>query len=255
MTSNGSAESHSGRRVALVTGGSSGIGAATGARLAADGFDIVLAARTESDLHDVADEITEEFDVDVQVAPTDVTDPEAVQSLVDGALGRFGRLDAVVVNAGTGERSDVPLADLSLEEYRTVRATNVDGAFYTTRSALEPLRETEGALVFVGSYKGQYPSTSTPVYAASKWWLRGFAKSVAGRVGPDGVAVSVVNPTGVPTEFGSDMRESTNAELLDHDAAVSAEEVADAIATAVAQDAPGAVSELDLYRRDIFERF
>ena len=241
--------------VALVTGASRGIGAATADALAADGFDVVLAARTESDLRAVADEVAADHGVTAHTVPTTVTDPDAVQSLVDATLERFGRLDAAVVNAGTGERRHVPLADLPLDEYRRVRATNVDGAFYTTRAVLDPLRETDGALVFVGSYKAKYPSTSTPVYAASKWWLRGFAKSVAGRAGPDGVAVSLVNPSGVPTEFARESRETTNADRLDPATVVSAEDVADAIVTAVDQDAPGAVAELDLFRRDIYERF
>ncbi len=244
-----------GKRVALVTGGSRGIGAATAEALAADGFDVVLAARSDADLQTVADEITADHDVAVHPVPTDVTDPDAVQSLVDTTLERFGRLDVAVVNAGTGERRNVPLSDLPLEEYHQVRATNVDGAFYTTRAVLDALRETDGTLVFVGSYKAKYPSTSTPIYAASKWWLRGFAKSVAGRAGPDGVAVSLVNPSGVPTTFGRDTRETTNADRLDPEEVIAADDVAEAIRTAIAQDSPGAVTELDLFRRDIYERF
>jgi hypothetical protein len=252
MTDEGEADA---RGSALVTGASRGIGAATARRLASEGFDLALGARSEDDLRRVAEEVAADHAVEARAVPTDVTDPEAVENLVETAVAELGRLDAVVVNAGTGERRDVPLADLPLDEYERVRATNVDGAFYTTRAALAPLRETGGTLVFVGSYKGHYPSTSTPVYAASKWWLRGFAKSVAGRVGGDGVAVSVVNPSGVPTEFARETRDETNADRLDPEDVLSTADVADAIATAVQQDAPGAVTELDLFRRDIYERF
>ncbi|MEF8787344.1 MAG: SDR family oxidoreductase [Haloarculaceae archaeon] len=244
-----------GSRVALVTGASRGIGAETARQLAANGFDIVLAARSETPLRHVAEDITTSHGGAAHAVPTDVTDPDAVTALVETTLERFGRLDATVVNAGTGERRNVPLTELSLAEYRTVRATNVDGAFYTTRAVVDHLRETNGTLVFVGSYKGKYPSTSTPVYAASKWWLRGFAQSVAGRVGPDGVAVSLVNPTGVTTAFGRDTRDQTNEELLDAKDALTASDVAETIVTAVDQDAPGAITELDLFRRDIYERF
>jgi len=241
--------------VALVTGASRGIGRATASRLAGGGYDVVLAARTESDLRDAADAIASEHGAETRVVPTDVTDPHAVQSLVDATVERFGRLDVAVVNAGTGERRNRPIDEIPLEEYHAVRATNVDGAFYTARAALDPLRDTDGTLVFVGSFKAKYPSTSTPVYAASKWWLRGFAHSLAGRVGPDGVAVSLVNPSGVPTEFARERRERTNAERLDPDEEITAEDVADAIVTAVSQESPGAISELDLFRRDIYERF
>lgn len=242
-------------RVALVTGASRGIGAVTADALAEEGFDVVLAARTEADLRTVADDINTDHGVTAHAVPTDVTDADAVQSLVDATLDCFGRIDCAVVNAGTGERRNVPLSALDLEEYHRVRATNVDGAFYTTRAVVDPLRETAGTLVFLGSYKAKYPSTSTPIYAASKWWLRGFAKSIAGRVGPDGVAVSLVNPSGVPTEFARSIRETTNADRLNPNAAVSAADVASAVLTAVTQDAPGAVAELDLFRRDIYDRF
>ncbi|QSG02553.1 SDR family oxidoreductase [Natranaeroarchaeum sulfidigenes] len=241
--------------VALVTGASRGIGAATASRLAEEGYDLVLAARTESDLREVAERVSDDSGVETRVVPTDVTDPDAVQSLVDVTLERFDRLDVAVVNAGTGERRNRPIDEIPLEEYRAVRSTNVDGTFYTARAALDPLRESAGTLVFVGSFKAKYPSTSTPVYAASKWWLRGFAHSLAGRVGPDGVAVTLVNPSGVPTEFARERRERTNAERLDPDEEITAEDVADAIVTAARQDAPAAVTELDLFRRDIYERF
>ena len=230
--------------VVLVTGGSSGIGAATARRFATDGAAVVLAARDESALSATADELAES-DGPVLTVPTDVTDPEAVSALFDATLDRFGRLDAAVVSAGVGEQRDVPLPELPLEQFERVTETNVHGAYYTARAALPALRETGGTLVFIGSYKGKYPSTSTPVYAASKWWLRGFAASLAGRVGPDGVAVSLINPSGVPTAFGSEFRQETNDEALDPERTITPGDVAAAVRYAVRQDAPAAVAELD----------
>jgi NADP-dependent 3-hydroxy acid dehydrogenase YdfG len=241
-------------RVALITGASSGIGAVTARRFAEEGTAVVLAARNTEPLEAVTEECREHGVAAVAV-PTDVTDPDAVDTLVETAVERFERLDVAVANAGTGETRNVPLSELPREQFAAVTETNVHGAFYTTRAALPHLRERDGALVFVGSSKGKYPSTSTPVYAASKWWVRGFAASVAGRAGPDGVAVTVINPTGVPTAFGSDFRESTNAESLDPKATVGAGDVADAIVYAAGQEGATAVAELDLYRRDIHARF
>lgn len=240
--------------VTLITGGSSGIGAETARRFAADGSHVVLAARSEETLSELASELDENGSHALAV-PTDVTDPDAVAALFEATLDRFGRVDTVVVNAGTGETRDIPLEGFPLEQFETVTRTNVDGAFLTTRAALPALRESGGTLVYIGSYKGKYPSTSTPVYAASKWWLRGFAASVAGRVGPDGVGVTLVNPTGVPTKFGSQFREETNEQALDETETLTVENVADAIRYAAKQDSPAAVAEIDLYREDIHERF
>ena len=202
MDTSGSADD----RVALITGASSGIGAATARRLASDGTDVVLAARRDAPLATVRDQC-KQAGVDALAVPTDVTDRAAVDALVEAAVDWFGRLDIAVVNAGIGEARDVPLSDLPVEQFERVTATNIHGAYYTTRAVLPALRESDGALVYVGSYKGKHPSTSTPVYAASKWWLRGFALSVSGRVGSDGVAVTLVNPSGVRTAFGSEFRD------------------------------------------------
>jgi hypothetical protein len=243
------------RPVALLTGAGRGIGAATARRLAEAGHDLVLAARTEDEIDTVAESVRAATGAAALAVPTDVADADAVSALVEAALERFGRLDAVVVNAGTGEPRDVPVDELPLAAYRQVIATNVDGVFHTVRAVLPPLRESAGTLVFLGSYKGCHPSTSTPVYAASKWWLRGFAKSLSGRVGTEGVAVSVINPTGVPTEFGRDLRKRTNADRLDPDAELSATTVADAVVYAVEVPPPGTVAELNLFRRDSYSRF
>ncbi len=240
--------------VVVVTGGSSGIGAATARHFADAGADVVLCARSEERLSAVAAECRERGGEALAV-PTDITDPDAVDALVEAIADRFGRLDVVVANAGTGEQSNVPLSELPIEQFEQVTGTNVHGAYYTTRAAAPLLRDGGGALVYVGSFKGKYPSPSTPIYAASKWWLRGFAASMAGRLGPDGVGVSLVNPSGVTTPFGSQFREQTNDVVLDEESTLDAEDVAEAISYVAAQEPPATVSELDLNRQDIFERF
>lgn len=240
--------------VVIITGASSGIGEATAKRLAADGTTVVLAARRRDRLASVAD-ACRTAGAEAVTVPTDVTDVDAVEALVATTTERFGRLDGVVANAGIGERRDVPIEALPLEQFEAVTTTNVHGAFYTARAAMPALRDHDGTIVFVGSYKGKYPSASSPVYAASKWWLRGFAMSLAGQAGPDDVGVSLVNPTGVRTEFGTAFREESNATALEADATVSATEVADAIAYALNQEPPTMTAEIDVFRRDIHERF
>lgn len=239
---------------AMVTGASSGIGAATARRLAAAGANVVLAARREERLGEIADEVETEYGVDAAAVPTDVTDEDRVAALVETTVERFGGLDAVVANAGLGINESVE--EMSTETYRTMMDVNVDGAFFTAREAVPHLRETEGTIVFVGSFAGQYPRPGNPVYAATKWWVRGFALSLAGSVGEDGVGVSVVNPTEVRTEFGSEDEEmDTFEDAFDPGEVTEPSEVADAVAFAVRQEPPTATTEIDLYRRDKFSHF
>jgi NADP-dependent 3-hydroxy acid dehydrogenase YdfG len=242
---------------ALVTGASAGIGRATARVLARDGANVALAARRPERLHEIADDIEAEYGVDTLPVPTDVTDESAVEALVERTVGAFGALDVVVNNAGTGTEPGVAVEDLDTEQYRTVMDVNTDGMFFTARAALPYLRESQGTLIFVGSFAGQYPRPGNPVYAATKWWTRGFALSLAGQVGDDDVGVSVINPTEVRTKFGKDFapEEELFTEQFDPGEVTEPETVAEAIAFAARQDPPDAVTELDLFRRDKFGGF
>ncbi|MFB6107570.1 MAG: SDR family oxidoreductase [Haloplanus sp.] len=236
----------------VITGASSGIGAATARAVAAEGADLVLAARRLDRLDDLASDLESTHGVSATPVETDVTEREQVDDLIATAVDEHGALDALVNNAGIGLGDDVETLDD--EDYHRMMAVNADGMFYATRAALPHLRETAGVLVFVASFAGQYPRPHNPVYAATKWWTRGFAHSLEGQVGDDGVAVSVVNPTEVRTEFGDEDGPS-QAESYGPDEATAPEAVAEAIRFALQQDGVDTVSELDLYRRDKFAHF
>jgi NADP-dependent 3-hydroxy acid dehydrogenase YdfG len=233
----------------IITGASSGIGAATARAFAAEGASVALAARSEDRLASIATELESEYGTETLAVPTDVRDEAAVADLVSTAVAEFGGLDVLVNNAGVGRGDDV--ADLSTEDYRAMMDTNVDGVFFATRAALPHLQESDGNLIFVGSFAGQYPRSGNPVYAATKWWVRGFAHSVEARAGPEGVGVTVVNPTEVRTEFGDDDGQPFT-ERFEPGAVSEPEEIADAITFAAAQDR-STVHEIDVYRRDKFE--
>jgi NADP-dependent 3-hydroxy acid dehydrogenase YdfG len=234
---------------AIVTGASSGIGSETVRALAREGANVVLAARREDRLREIADEVESDHDVATLVVPTDITDEAAVGDLVERTVEEFDGLDVLVNNAGLSRGGAV--ADLPTEEYRTMMDVNVDGTFFATRAALPHLEDSQGTLICIGSFAGQYPRPSNPVYAATKWWVRGFALSVAAAVGEDGVAVSVINPSEVRTEFGGG---ESFAERFDEGEVTEPDEIAAAVVFAARQDR-SAVSELDLYRRDKFSGF
>jgi NADP-dependent 3-hydroxy acid dehydrogenase YdfG len=236
----------------LITGASAGIGRATAHVLAADGADVAVAARREERLEELAAKIEEAYDVNILVVPTDVTDEEAVDRAFDRTVDAFGRLDAVVANAGLG--IDAPIEEMSTDTYRTMMDVNVDGMFFTARAAIPHLRETEGTLVFLGSFSGQYPRPQNPIYAATKWWTRGFARSLEASVGADNVAVTVINPTEVRTQFGNQSG-STLADEFQPGEVTEPIEVAEAISFAVRQRPPNVISSIDIYRRDKMTHF
>ncbi|MFC7235034.1 SDR family oxidoreductase [Halosegnis marinus] len=237
-------------KTAVVTGASSGIGAATAAAFARNGADVVVAARREERLESLAADLESAHDATVEVVPTDVTDEAAVESLIEAAVEAFDGIDVLVNNAGLAAGSDI--AEMSTDSYRTMMSVNCDGMFYATRAAIPHLRESEGTLVFMGSFAGQYPRPFNPVYAATKWWTRGFAKSVSAQVGDD-FGVTVVNPAAVRTEFAVEGEGEFSSEPFEEQfapgEAVEPEEVADAVVFA-AKQSPSMVSELDIYDRD-----
>jgi NADP-dependent 3-hydroxy acid dehydrogenase YdfG len=230
----------------VITGASAGIGAETARALAEDGADVVLAARREDRLEELANELETDHGVEAAAVPTNVRDEAAAEALIEETVETFGGLDVLVNNAGLARGSDV--AEMATEEYRTMMETNVDGTFFATRAAIPHLIESEGHLVFLGSFAGQYPRPFNPVYAATKWAVRGFALSMEASLGPEGVAVTVVNPSEVRTEFGSEYGEAFE-DRFDPGEVTEPEEVAAAIQFAVRQD-DSTVSEMDVYRRD-----
>lgn len=231
---------------ALVTGASSGIGEATAHALAERGANVALLARRRDALEAVAGELEAEYDARALVVDGDVREGETSERAVEAVVDRFGGLDVVVANAGVGRGSDVET--MTDEEYFAMQETNVDGTFFLTREALPHLKDGQGTLVVVGSFAGQFPRSFNPVYAATKWWARGFAHSVAAQVGDEGVAVSVVNPSEVRTEFGSEDGEPFE-ERFEPGTVTEPEEVAEAIAFAATRGGTAA-QEIDLYRRD-----
>lgn len=183
-------------RVALVTGASSGIGAATARRLAADGYAVGLLARREERLETVA----EEADGETLVLPADVTDPEAVRSAVGELRETYGGLDVLVNNAGVARGG--PVAETELSALRESVRVNLDGAMTVTHAALPAIRESEaGDVCFVSSLAARYPQAGGSSYTASKFGVNGFARSLRKELSDEQVRVNILMPGSVVTEL------------------------------------------------------
>ncbi|MEE1739768.1 SDR family oxidoreductase [Streptomyces sp. BE147] len=182
-----------GERVVVVTGGGTGIGAATARLLRADGHRVVIAGRRPQLLHRVAAE------TGALAHPADVADPEAVCELVETTVKAYGRLDGVVLNAGIGRGGAV--GDTEVEDWEELMRTNLTGPFLLLRAALPHLLKTRGAVVAVASVAALRNSVGNAAYATSKAALLHMCRSLAVDYGPQGLRANVVCPGWVRTEM------------------------------------------------------
>lgn len=235
--------------VVVVTGASSGIGAATVQQFSAAGATVVAAARRRDRLETLREECAGRVDP----VETDVSEAASVDALVEAAVERHDRLDIVVANAGVAEAQNHRVDTLPRDHYDQVIATNVHGVYNTTRAVIDHLRASDGTLVYTGSSRSQYPSTTTPVYAGSKWWLRGFARSIAGQ--EPAVSVSVVNPSAVRTEFGQDLQDEAYHDRFEDQEALAPATVAEAILFAARDHGIGVPAEINLFDTGFYEQF
>ena len=178
-------------KAALITGASSGIGLAVARALAEDGFGVTLAARRADRLEELAQEL------DGLPVPTDVTQRDQVEALVERAVERFGRLDAVVTAAGVLHSS--PLEQLDEATWDETMDVNVKGTYLVARAALPHLRASKGYLITLSSVSGQMGQAGGGAYNASKWAIRGLTQSVLQEVRGEGVRATAILPGRVAT--------------------------------------------------------
>jgi len=177
-------------RVGVVTGASTGIGAATAVALAEAGMSVVLGARRADALAAVRDRIRAAGGR-AEAVTTDLRDPDQVTALVNAAVDRFGRLDALVNNAAIGYLR--PIAEGRLDEWRAVLDTNVLGTLVACRAALDHmLRRGRGDIVMMGSASANEPWPYLGVYAASKAAILALARSLRAEVAARGIRVMTV---------------------------------------------------------------
>jgi short-subunit dehydrogenase len=188
--------------VAIVTGASSGIGAATARELGRRGARVVLAARRVETLETQTQAIRGAGGEALAI-PTDVADPAQVTRLVDRTLATFGRVDVLVNNAGAGWVT--PLAKSPSDEVIGLLEVNLLGAILLTRAVLPGMLERRrGAIISVGSLSGRV--AMEPLYSATKYGLRGFSLALRRQVAANGVSVSLVSPGKIRTAMTRDVK-------------------------------------------------
>ena len=196
-------------KVALVTGASRGIGRAIAAGLGQQGAMVVAAARGDH-AQETANALIAEGRK-AEAVSLDVTDTAAVEKLPGEILGRYGRLDIVISNAGIAR--DQLLMRMKRDDWDAVLATNLTATFVLAQAAMRPmLKQRGGRIIAVSSVVGQMGNAGQTNYAASKAGLIGFAKALAREVGSRGITVNVIAPGIIDTDMTRALSEEAQAD-------------------------------------------
>jgi 3-oxoacyl-[acyl-carrier protein] reductase len=192
--------------VVLVTGASRGIGAAIARACAATGADVAVGYLTGDEGAMRTVEAVRSFGRRSRAFQADVTDPQAVESMVSATLEEFGRIDALVNNAGIMPES--LSTEMTLDEWRHVIDVDLTGAFICTQAVLPTmLGQASGSIVMIASRIGQIGFAGLSHYSAAKAGLLGLTKSLAKELGPRGIRVNAVAPGVTITEMAAEVME------------------------------------------------
>lgn len=181
-------------KTAIVTGGCRGIGLAATEIFLEQGWQVAVVDRDTEELHRALDHID-----NVLTVEADISDPQAVNGVIRQVVARFGRVDALVNNAGVALFA--PVGKTSFEEWREVMAVNLDGVFLCTQAAVPELAKTRGAIVNIASISGLRASTLRVAYGTSKAAVIHLTKQFAAELGEQGIRVNCVAPGPVRTKL------------------------------------------------------
>jgi len=226
-------------QVALVTGGSRGIGYAIAHALVAAGVNVTITGRQEGHLSEARPRLEGAGPGGIETLRADVRRYAEVEHVVTATVARFGGLDILINNAGVGIFADV--AEMSPEQWTEIIETNLTGAFNACHAALPRLRERGGGYIInISSLAGANPFTGGAAYCASKAGLNAFSEALMQEVRYDDIRVSYVMPGSVSTGFAG------NDEQKGADWKIASEEVADVVLNLLQHDPRSLPSRVEL---------
>ncbi len=186
-------------KVALITGGSKGIGYGVAQALMAQGMRVAITSRTQAAADEAAAELNKSGTGSAIGLEADARSYEAQQKAVAQTLEAFGQLDLLFANAGLGHFASIE--DMSVEKWNEVIDTNLTGVFYSIKASVEALKATKGFIITLSSLAGTNFFPQGSAYNASKFGLTGFTQSVMLDLRQYGIRVSTIMPGSVATHF------------------------------------------------------
>lgn len=198
-------------KVALVTGGTKGIGYGIAQSLLQEGVHVAVTGRSELSANEAANALNNNPNSKGKAIglEADVRDFESQQKVVNQVLKQFGHLDFVIANAGLGHFASVE--NLTLEQWQETIDTNLTGAFYTIKASLEALKKSKGYYITISSLAGTNFFEKGSAYNASKFGLTGFTQAVMLDLRQFGIKVSTIMPGSVSTYFNGNLPDENDA--------------------------------------------
>lgn len=201
-------------KIALVTGGSRGIGKKIAEALANEGANVVVTATNINKAQEVADELKSKYNVETLALVHDVKSSESCKDVVAKTIEKFGSIDILVNNAGITR--DMLVIQMDDSAWNDVIDTNLSGAFYTSREAAKSmLRARKGKIINISSVIGKMGNTGQVNYAAAKAGIIGITKSMAKEFAPRGICVNAIAPGFIQTDMTGVLAEDAVKKIMD----------------------------------------
>lgn len=200
--------------VAVITGGTRGIGLAIAERMAADGYDLLLTYRGDAEAADAAKKALADSGRRIEVVSADISSAEGATATIEAATKAFGKIDVLINNAGITR--DNLIMRMSEDDWDAVLNTNLKGAFLASKAVVRPmLRQRSGRIINITSVVGRMGNAGQANYAAAKAGLIGLTKTLAKEVGSRGITVNAVAPGFIDTRLTDVLPEDLKKQLLD----------------------------------------